>query len=146
MAWPRPLAELQAGLSSALAWEALRDAAVLWEGEQGTYDREVAAWRAVPRRRAPSACGGGSARADVRMPLVPHIVRHDLQQFADTLARPERVSGGLSLEAYRAGEVKRAACERFLEQTIQECIHINEHVARREWGVGPTNAHEGFRL
>jgi len=28
--------------------------------------------------------------------------------------------------------VKRAACERFLEQAIQECIHINEHVARRE--------------
>jgi len=29
------------------------------------------------------------------MPLVPHIVRHDLQQLADALARLERVSGGL---------------------------------------------------
>ena len=56
------------------------------------------------------------------------------------------MSGGLSLDEYRADEVKRAACERFLEQAIQECIHINEHVARREWGVALANAHEGFRL
>ena len=80
------------------------------------------------------------------MPLVPHIVRHDLMQLGEALARLERVSRGLSLEAYRADEVKRAACERFLEQAIQECIHINEHVARQEWGVTLANAHEGFRL
>ena len=42
--------------------------------------------------------------------------------------------------------MKRAACERFLEQAILECIHINEHVARREWGVALANAHKGFRL
>jgi uncharacterized protein YutE (UPF0331/DUF86 family) len=80
------------------------------------------------------------------MPLAPHIVRHDLLQLGEALARLERVSRGLSLDDYRADEVKRAACERFLEQAIQECIHINEHVARQEWGVTLTNAHEGFRL
>ncbi len=61
-------------------------------------------------------------------------------------ARLERVSRGLSFAAYTADEVVRAACERFLEQAIQECIHINEHVARREWSVELANAHEGFRL
>lgn len=80
------------------------------------------------------------------MPLVPHIVRHDVQQLGTALARLERVSSGLTLEAYRADEVKRAACERFLEQAIQECIHINEHVARHEWHVELANAHDGFRL
>ncbi len=80
------------------------------------------------------------------MPLVPHIVRHDLEQLGEALARLERVSRGLSLAEYQADKVKRAACERFLEQAIQECIHINEHVARREWGVEPANSHEGFRL
>jgi len=43
-------------------------------------------------------------------------------------------------------EVRRAASERFLEQAIQECIHVNEHVARREWGSEPANAHDGFLL
>jgi|GEM_PF-2036141 len=57
------------------------------------------------------------------MPIVPHIVRHDLQQLGDALSRLERVSRDLSREAYRADEVKRAACERFLEQAIQKCIH-----------------------
>jgi uncharacterized protein YutE (UPF0331/DUF86 family) len=80
------------------------------------------------------------------MPLVPHIVRHDLHRLAEALARLERVSSGLSLEEYRADEVRRAACERFLEQAIQASVHINEHDARREWGVEPANAHEGFRL
>lgn len=80
------------------------------------------------------------------MPLVPYIVRDALQRLDGALARLERVSGGLSLDEYRADEVRRAACERFLEQAIQECVHINEHVARREWGVEPTNAHDGFRL
>lgn len=57
------------------------------------------------------------------MPVVPHIVRHDLQQLGDTASRLERVSRDLSLEAYRADEVKRSACERFPEQEIQKCIH-----------------------
>ncbi len=47
---------LHPGLSSALAWEALRDAAILWEETPGIYDREVAAWHTrfredSPRRR-----------------------------------------------------------------------------------------------
>jgi len=47
---------LRPGLSSAFAWEALRDAVVLWEEKQGTYDREAATWRTrfhadAPRRR-----------------------------------------------------------------------------------------------
>ena len=54
------LTVLHPGLSSALAWEALRDAAVLWEGTPGTYNREVAAWGArfradAPLRRAQAA-------------------------------------------------------------------------------------------
>jgi uncharacterized protein YutE (UPF0331/DUF86 family) len=80
------------------------------------------------------------------MPLVPYIVRHDLMQLGEALDRLERVGRGLSLDEYRGDEVKRAACERFLEQAIQECIHINEHAARNEWGTTLANAHEGFRL
>ena len=40
------------------------------------------------------------------MPLVPHIVRHDVQQLGEALARLERVSQGLTLAVYRADEVK----------------------------------------
>jgi len=80
------------------------------------------------------------------MPLVPHIIRHDVQQLGEALERLERVSRGLALAEYQADEVRRAACERFLEQAIQKCIHINAHVARHEWGVELANAHEGFRL
>jgi uncharacterized protein YutE (UPF0331/DUF86 family) len=79
------------------------------------------------------------------MPLVPHLVRYDVQQLGEALARLQRVSQGLSLADYQADEVKRAACERFLEQAIQECIHINQHIARQEWGVEQANAHD-FRL
>lgn len=35
---------LHPGLSSALAWEALRDAVVLWEETAGMYDRTAALW------------------------------------------------------------------------------------------------------
>jgi len=54
------LTVLHSGINSALAWEALRDAAVLWEGTPGTYAREVAAWGArfradAPLRRAQAA-------------------------------------------------------------------------------------------
>jgi predicted nucleotidyltransferase len=35
---------LHAGLSSALAWEALREATILWESIQGTYEREMDTW------------------------------------------------------------------------------------------------------
>jgi len=49
------------------------------------------------------------------MPVVPHIVRHHLRQLGDGLSRLERVSRDLSLETYRADEVKRGTCERFLE-------------------------------
>jgi uncharacterized protein YutE (UPF0331/DUF86 family) len=52
-----------------------------------------------------------------------------VQQLGEALARLERVSSGLTLAEYRADEVKRAACERFLEQAIQECIHINMPVS-----------------
>jgi hypothetical protein len=74
------------------------------------------------------------------MPLVPYIVRHDIEKLGEALARLERVSLGLSFADYQADEVRRAACERFLEQAIQECIHVNEHVARREWDTEPANA------
>lgn len=80
------------------------------------------------------------------MPLVPHIVRHDIEQLGRALARLERVVAGMSFADFQADEVRRAASERFLEQAIQECIHVNEHVARREWGSEPANAHDGFLL
>ncbi len=47
---------LHPALSSALAWEALREATVVWEVAPGTYDRETATWHRrfledAPRRR-----------------------------------------------------------------------------------------------
>jgi predicted nucleotidyltransferase len=47
---------LHPGLSSALAWQALRQAVVVWEEAPGTFEREVAAWYSRfhedgPRRR-----------------------------------------------------------------------------------------------
>jgi predicted nucleotidyltransferase len=50
------LTVLHPALSSALAWEALREAKVLWEETQGAYDRARATWHArfledAPRRR-----------------------------------------------------------------------------------------------
>jgi hypothetical protein len=44
---------LHTGLSSALAWEALRDAVVLWEETPGIYEREVAVWQTRFREDAP---------------------------------------------------------------------------------------------
>jgi len=44
---------LHPALSSTLAWEALRDAAVLWEEARGTYEREVATWHARFQADAP---------------------------------------------------------------------------------------------
>src|SRR5579859_5069111 len=52
----------------------------------------------------------------------------------------------------RQAPPSRAACPRAgprraaPQQAIQECIDINEHVARRGWGVELANAHEGFHL
>jgi predicted nucleotidyltransferase len=50
------LTVLHPALSSALAWEALREATVLWEETPGTYERETATWHRrfledAPRRR-----------------------------------------------------------------------------------------------
>lgn len=50
------LTVLHPALSSALAWEALREATVLWEEPPGTYEREIATWHRrfledAPRRR-----------------------------------------------------------------------------------------------
>ena len=40
-------------LNSALAWEALRDAIVLWEGIPGTYERAITMWDERFRADAP---------------------------------------------------------------------------------------------
>jgi predicted nucleotidyltransferase len=44
---------LHPGLNSALAWEALHDAVVLWEETPGSYAREVATWQTRFREDAP---------------------------------------------------------------------------------------------